>query len=226
MSRANIPDLVEWLTRFQPELRDDIDHGTRIDCTRKPGFYVHQCKTWRQAAHGDWMLVDVENDRVLTAEEYLEDVRGDDDVERMAALIYHATIYDNGLFLDCYAPEFANIDDVIALYENRSEEFDDLYTLISVDDDEAFCKWVEKTDPQYVADTLHYTWETDDSAVFLTRKSGERYQQRHPCPDSRIYAGYVWHNPDLYNTIALLAALDLEKSKLVFDEDRLDRLDY
>lgn len=37
---------------------------------------------------------------------------------------------------------------------------------------------------------------------------------------------YVWYNPDLYNTICLLAALDLEKSKLVFDEDRLDQLDY
>jgi len=237
MSRANIPDLVEWLTKFQPELRDDIDNGSRIDCTRKPGFYVRQHKTWRQATHGDWMLVDIENDRVLTAEEYLEDVRGDDDVERMAALIYHATNCINGLSLDCDmphgehycdcdTPEFANVDDVIALYENRSEEFDDLYKQLSVDDVEAFCKWVEKTDAQHVADTLEYTWETDDSAVFLTRKSGERYQARHPLPGSRIYAGYVWHNPDLYNAIALLAALDLEKSMLVFDEDRLDKLDY
>lgn len=226
MSRANIPDLVEWLTGFQPELQDDIDNGSRIDCTRKPGFYVRQYKTWQQVAHGDWMLVDVENDRVIPPEEYFEDVSGEDNVERMAEFIYHATIYDNGLFLDCDAPEFSNIDDVIALYENRSEEFDDLYKLISVDDEEAFCKWVEDTDAQYVADTLIYTWETDDDAVFLTRKSGERYQQRHPLPDSRIYAGYVWHNPDLYNAIALLAALDLEKSKLVFDENRLDQLDY
>lgn len=31
---------------------------------------------------------------------------------------------------------------------------------------------------------------------------------------------------DRLNAITLLAALDLEKSKLVFDEDRLDRLDY
>ncbi len=226
MSRANIPDLVEWLTRFQPELQDDIDHGARIDCTRKPGFYVRHYKTWRQAAHGDWMLVDVENYRVLTVEEYLEDVRGDDDVERMAEIICQAINYDSGLFLDCNTQEFANIDDVIALYENRSEEFDDLYTLISVDDIEEFCKWVEATDARYVADTLEYAWETDDSAVFLTRKSGERYQARHPRSDSRIYADYVWHNPDLYNAVALLAALDLEKSKLVFDEDRLDKLDY
>lgn len=237
MSRANIPNLKKWLTGFQPELRDDIDNGARIDCTRKPGFYVRQYKTWRPATYGDWLLVDVENYRVLTAEEYLEDVRGDDDVERMAALIYHATNCINGLALDCDMPHsehycdcdtpgFLDIDDVIALYENRSEEFDHLYKQISVDSYEAFCKWVGETDAQYVADTLHYTWETDDSAVFLTRKSGERYQARHPRPDSRIYAGYVWHNPDLYNTVALLAALDLEKSKLVFDEDRLDRLDY
>lgn len=237
MTRANIPDLVEWLTKFQPELRDDIDNGARIDYTRKPGFYVRQYKTWRQATHGDWMLVDIENDRVLTAEEYLEDVRGDDDVERMAEIICQATNDDDGLSLDCDwphgehycdcdTPEFANVDDVIALYENRSEEFDDLYKQLSVDDVEAFCKWVGETDPQHVADTLEYTWETDDHAVFLTRRSGERYQQRHPCPDSRIYANHVWHNPDLYNAISLLAALDLERSKLVFDEDRLDKLDY
>jgi hypothetical protein len=237
MSRANIPDLVEWLTKFQPELQDDIDHGARIDCTRKPGFYVRRHKTWRPAVHGDWLLVDTENYRVLTTEEYLEDVRGDDDVERMAEIIYKATNGDNGLsfdcprphgehFCDCDGPEFSNIDDVIALYESQSEEFDHLYKQISVEDFEAFCKWVEDTDAQYVADTLEYTWETDDHAVFLTRRSGERYQQRHPCPDSRIYANHVWHNPDLYNAISLLAALDLEKSKLVFDEDRLDRLDY
>lgn len=237
MSRANIPDLVKWLTVFQPELRDDIDNGARIDCTRKPGFYVRQYKTWQQAAYGDWMLIDVENDRILTAEEYLGEVLEDNDVERMAELIYHATNCDNGLSLDCDmphgehycdcdTPEFANIDDVIALYETQSEEFDDLYKQLSVDDDEAFCKWVEDTDAQYVADTLEYTWETIDSAVFLTRKSGERHRDRHAFPDTRIYADYVWHNPDLYNTICLLAALDLEKSKLVFDEDRLDRLDY
>ncbi len=250
MSRANIPDLVEWLTKFQPELQDDIDHGARIDYTRKPGFYVRQYKTWRRATYCDWLLVDVENDRVLTVEDYLEDVRGDDDVERMAEIIYKATNGDNGLSLDCAepgeyvnevcafiengilhycecdTPEFADIDDVIALYENRSEEFDDLYKQLSVDDVEEFCKWVGETDAGYVADTLEYAWETDDSAVFLTRKSGECYQERHPLPGSRIYAGYVWHNPDLYNAIALLAALDLEKSTLVFDEDRLDRLDY
>lgn len=235
MSRTNIPDLVEWLTKFQPELQDDIDHGSRIDCTRKPGFYVRHYKTWQQVAHGDWMLVDIENDRVLTVEEYLEDVWGDDNVERMAALIYHAANWINGLSLDCAWPhgehycdcdtqEFANIDDVIALYENGSEEFDHLYKLISVDDVEAFCKWVGETDAGYVADTLEYTWETDDSAVFLTRKSGERYQARHPRKDSRIYADWVWHNPDLYNAITLLAALDLEKSRLVFDETRLQLL--
>ncbi len=237
MSRANIPDLVEWLTGFQPELQDDIGNGARIDCTRKPGFYVRHYKTWLQAAHGDWMLVDVENDRVIPPEEYFEDVRGEDNVERMAEFIYHATNCINGLSLDCAwphgehycdcdTPEFADIDDVIALYETQSEEFDYLYKLISVSSYEEFCKWVEKTDAQYVADTLEYAWETDDHAVFLTRKSGERYQARHPLPDSRIYAGYVWHNPDLYNAITLLAALDLEKSKLVFDEDRLNRLDY
>ncbi|MDK8350351.1 hypothetical protein QP786_00020 [Gleimia europaea] len=237
MTRANIPDLVKWLTAFQPELQDDIDHGSRIDCTRKPGFYVRQYKTWRQVDYGDWMLVDIDYDRVFTSEEYLEDVWGEDDVERMAALIYHATKCDNGLSLDCDmphgehycdcdTPEFANIDDVIALHENQRKEFHNLYKQISVDDDEEFYKWVGKTDAQYVADTLDYTWETDGSAVFLTRKSGERYQDRHPRPDSRIYAGYVWHNPDLYNAIALLAALDLEKSTLVFDENRLTQLDY
>lgn len=237
MSRANIPDLVEWLTKFQPELQDDIDNGAQIDCTRKPGFYVRHYKTWRQAAHSDWMLAGVENDRVITGEEYLEDVRGEDNVERMAEIIYQAVNYDNGLSLDCAkphgehycdcdTPEFADKDEAIALHENQPEEFDHLYKQISVYGYEAFCKWVEDTDAQYVADTLEYTWETDDSAVFLTRKSGERYQARHPHPDSRIYAGYVWHNPDLYNAIALLAALDLEKSKLVFDENRLDKLDY
>lgn len=226
MSRANIPDLVEWLAGFQPELQDDIDNGARIDCTRKPGFYVPQYKTWKHRPYGDWKLVDIDDGKVLDAKEYLKEVKIYGEIKVMAALIYHATIYDNGLFLDCDAPEFSNIDDVIALYENRSEEFDDLYKLISVDDIEAFCKWVGETDAQYVADTLEYTWETIDSAVFLTRKSGERYQERHPCPDSRIYAGFVWHNPDLYNAITLLAALDLEKSTLVFDEDRLDKLDY
>lgn len=235
--RANIPDLVKWLTQFQPELQDDIDHGSRIDCTRKPGFYVRHYKTWRQAAYGDWMLTGIEIDRVLTVEEYLEDVRGDDDVERMAEIIYQATNYDNGLSLnctephgehycDCDTPEFADIDEVIALHENQPEEFHNLYKLISVDDDEAFCKWVEDTGTQYVADMLIYAWETDDNAVFLTRKSGERYQERHPLPNSRIYADWVWHNPDLYNAICLLAALDLEKSTLVFDENRLDQLDY
>lgn len=235
--RANIPDLVKWLAKFQPELQDDIDHGSRIDCTRKPGFYVRQYKTWRQVKYGDWMLVDIENDRVITAEEYLEDVRGDDDVERMAEFLYHATNCVNGLSLDCAephgehycecdTPEFADKDDVIALHENQPEEFHYLCKQIIVDDDEEFCKWVEKTDAQYEADTLEYTWETDDRAVFLTRKSGARYQERHPRPNSRIYADWVWHNPDLYNAIALLAALDLEKSTLMFDEDRLTQLDY
>lgn len=237
MSRANIPDLVEWLTGFQPELQDDIDNGARIDYTRKPGFYVRRYKTWQQATHGDWMLVDVENDRVLTVEEYLEDVRGNDDVERMAALIYNADNCINGLSLDCAWPHsgnycdcdtlgFLDIDDVTALHESQREEFDDLYKQISVDDVEEFCKWVVETDAGYAADTLEYTWETIDSAVFLTRKSGERYQERHPLPGSRIHADWVWHNPDLYNAIALLAALDLEKSSLVFDEDWLDKLDY
>lgn len=237
MSRANIPDLVEWLTKFQPELQDDIDHGSRIDCTRKPGFYVRQYKTWRQVEYVDWMLVDVENDRVISGEEYLEDVRGDDDVERMAEIIYQASNDYNGLSLDCAMPHgehycdcdtpgFLDIDDVTALHESQREEFDDLYKQISVSSYEEFCKWVGETDAGYVADTLEYAWETDVHAVFLTRKSGERYQQRHPLPGSRIYAGYVWHNPDLYNAVALLAALDLEKSTLVFDEDRLDRLDY
>ena len=235
--RANIPDLTQWLAKFQPELQDDIDHGSRIDCTRKPGFYVRQYKTWRQAAYGDWMLINIENGRVITGEEYLEDVRGDDDVERMAALIYHATNCDRGLALDCAephgehycecdTPEFADKDDVIALDKNRPEEFDYFYKQITVDDDEKFCKWVEKTDDRYETNSLEYTWATDDRPVFLTRKSGERYQDRHPRPDSRIYANWVWHNPDLYNTIALLAALDLEKSTLVFDENRLDQLDY
>ena len=237
MSRANIPDLVEWLTKFQPELQDDIDHGARIDCTRKPGFYVRQYKTWRPATYGDWMLVDTENGRVLTAEEYLEEVLEDDNVERMAELIYTAANWDNGLSLDCAwphsgnycdcdTPGFLDIDDVTALHETQREEFDHLYKQISVDYYEEFCKWVEKIDDRYLVDTLEYTWETDDNAVFLTRKSGERYQERHPLPDSRIYADYVWHNPDLYNAIALLAALDLEKSTLVFDENRLARLDY
>lgn len=235
--RANIPDLVKWLTVFQPELQDDIDNGARIDCTRKPGFYVRQYKTWRQVDYGDWMLIDVDNGRVITAETYLNEVRGDDDVEWMAALIYHATNCDRGLALDCTephgehycecdTPEFADKDDVIALDKNRPEEFDYLYKQITVDDDEKFCKWVEKTDDRYETNSLEYTWATDDRPVFLTRKSGERYQKRHPRPDSRIYAGYVWHNPDLYNAIALLAALDLEKSKLVFDDNRLDKLDY
>lgn len=223
--------LLAWLEMFQPELQDDIDHGARIDCTSKPGFYVRQYKTWQQVAHGDWMLVDIENDRVLTAEEYLEDVWGDDDVERMAELIYTATNYDNGLSLDCAephgehycdcdTPEFADIEEVLTLHENQPEEFHNLYQQITVDSYEEFCKWVVETDAGYVADTLEYAWETDDSAVFLTRRSGERYQERHPLPGSRIYAGYVWHNPDLYNAIALLAALDLEKSMLVFDETR------
>jgi hypothetical protein len=229
--------LLAWLEMFQPELQDDIDHGARIDCTRKPGFYVRQYKTWQQVAHGDWMLVDIENDRVLTAEEYLKEVIDDDDVERIAKIIYQASNDYNGLSLDCAwphgehycdcdTPGFLDIDDVIALRENQSEEFDHLYKQISVDDVEEFCKWVGETDAGYVAETLEYAWETDDSAVFLTRKSGERYQARHPCPDSRIYANWVWHNPDLYNAITLLAALDLEKSMLVFDEDRLDQLDY
>lgn len=237
MTRANIPDLVKWLTVFQPELQDDIDNGARIDCTRKPGFYVRQYKTWRQVDYGDWMLVDIENDRVITAEDYLEDVKRDVNVERMAELIYHATNCVNGLALecpwphgehycDCDTPEFADIDEVIALHENQPEEFHSLYKQITVDDDEAFCKWVENTDAQYETNSLEYTWATDDCAVFLTRKSGERYQDRHPRPDSRIYADWVWHNPDLYNTICLLAALDLEKSTLVFDENRLDKLDY
>lgn len=235
--RANIPDLVKWLTVFQPELQDDIDNGSRIDCTRKPGFYVRQYKAWRQVDYGDWMLIDIENDRVITGEEYLENVRGDADVEWMAALIYHATNCDKGLALDCTephgehycecdTPEFADKDDVIALHENQPEEFDYLYKQITVDDDEAFCKWVENTDEQYETNSLEYTWAIDNRAVFLTRKSGERYQERHPRPDSRIYADYVWHNPDLYNAIALLAALDLERSTLVFDENRLDKLDY
>lgn len=232
--RANIPDLTQWLAKFQPELQDDIDHGSRIDCTRKPGFYVRQYKTWRQVKYGDWMLVDIENDRVITGEKYLEDVNS---VERMAELIYHATNCDKGLALDCPGPhgehycecdtpEFSDKYDVLALHENQPEEFHNLYQQITVDSYEEFCKWVEKTDAQYVADTLEYTWATDDRVVFLTRKSGERYQDRHPRPDSRIYAGYVWHNPDLYNAIALLAALDLEKSTLVFDENRLTQLDY
>ncbi len=32
MSRANIPDLVEWLAGFQPELQDYIDHGAHPVC--------------------------------------------------------------------------------------------------------------------------------------------------------------------------------------------------
>lgn len=232
--RANIPDLVKWLTVFQPELQDDIDNGARIDCTRKPGFYVRQYKTWWQVKYGDWMLVDIENDRVITGEKYLEDVNS---VERMAELIYHATNCVNGLALDstephgehcceCDTPEFSDKYDVLALYENQPVEFHNLYKQIIVDNNEEFYKWVGNNDAQHVAEKLDYTWETDEGAVFLTRKSGERYQKRHPRKDSRIYAGYVWHNPDLYNAICLLAALDLEKSTLVFDENRLDKLDY
>ncbi|WP_297572255.1 hypothetical protein [uncultured Actinomyces sp.] len=235
--RANIPDLKQWLAKFQPELQDDIDNGARIDCTRKPGFYVRQYKTWRQATYGDWMLVNIDDGEVAEAEEYLTKVSEEGEIKDKAEFIYHATNCDNGLALECLwphgehycecdTPEFADIEEVIALHENQPEEFHNLYQQITVDSYEEFCKWVEKTDAQYVADTLEYTWATDDRVVFLTRKSGERYQDRHPRPDSRIYADYVWHNPDLYNAIALLAALDLEKSTLVFDEDRLDQLDY
>ena len=235
--RANIPDLVKWLTVFQPELQDDIDNGSRIDCTRKPGFYVRQYKTWRHVSYGDWMLVNIDDGEVVEAGEYLTKVSEEGEIKDKAEFIYHATNCDKGLSLDCPGPhgghycecdtpEFADKDDVIALHENQPEEFHDLYKQIIVDDDEEFCKWVEKTDDRYAINRLIRDWETDDRAVFLTRKSGERYQKRHPRPDSRIYAGYVWHNPDLYNAIALLAALDLEKSTLVFDENRLDKLDY
>lgn len=232
--RAIIPDLKKWLTVFQPELQDDIDNGSRIDCTRKPGFYVRQYKTWRHIDYGFWMLINIENGRVITGEEYLEDVNS---VERMAELIYYATNCVNGLALDCTephgehycecdTPEFSDKYDVLALYENQPIEFQNLYEQIIVDGNEEFCKWVEKIDDRYATNRLIHDWKIDDRAVFLTRKSGERYQERHPRPDSRIYADWVWHNPDLYNAIALLAALDLEKSTLVFDENRLDQLDY
>lgn len=183
MTRANIPDLVKWLTVFQPELQDDIDNGARIDCTRKPGFYVRQYKTWRQATYGDWMLVDIENDRVLTAEKYLEEVLEDNSVERMAELIYHATNCVNGLALDCTephgehycecdTPEFSDKYDVIDLHENQSEEFDHLYKQIIVDNNEEFYKWVGNNDAQHVAEKLDYTWET--ASLFKT--SGSAYR--------------------------------------------------
>ncbi|MDU4287448.1 MAG: hypothetical protein E7I43_07190 [Actinomyces sp.] len=233
--RANIPDLKQWLAKFQPELQDDIDHGARIDCTRKPGFYVRQYLEFTPDPHGDLVIHDYDGWETSSFNEFKQRLIDADNITVISNLVYRASRDEHGFEIvcnahlgecvyDCFKPEFDSLEqleqlDCKALYE--------LFDSVSI-------TWNGKQEAaDYIASHTAYgayraepVWVTDDRAVFLTRKSGERYQKRHPRPDSRIYAGFVWHNPDLYNTIALLAALDLEKSTLVFDENRLDQLDY
>lgn len=233
--RANIPDLAQWLAKFQPELQDDIDNGARIDCTRKPGFYVRQIKQFMPASHGGVVVYDCDALDACTFYEFKQHLIDADNITAISNLVYHASRDEHGFEIvcnahrgecvyDCYKPEFESLEQLEQLdYETLLELFNSVFVTWNREQEAA----------DYINSKTSYEaylgveeWQIDDSAVFLTRKSGERYQERHPRPDSRIYAGFVWHNPDLYNAIALLAALDLEKSTLVFDENRLDKLDY
>lgn len=54
----DIERVVDSAAKALTALQDDIDNGSRIDCTLKPGFYVRQYKTWRQAAYGDCQIGD------------------------------------------------------------------------------------------------------------------------------------------------------------------------
>lgn len=230
----NIPDLAQWGKKFQRELLDDIDHGARIDSTRKPGFYTVQTRKYVSDPCGDWILFD--DGHPLTLGDFLTQVEKDGDVALMSQLIYDACEVNNGLILDgcscvymcdCDTPEFSSPMDVERLYDANREEFIRLYRSVCVDDPQQFAEYVAEAMPDYMLGQVSYEWVDDMDAVFLTRKSGKRYAHRHyRSGETRVYARYVWHNPDLYNAIALLAALDFDESQLVFNEERLKQLDY
>lgn len=232
--RLNLPDLAMWGKMFQRELVDDIDNGARIDCTRKPGFYTVQTRQYVSDPDGEWMLFDADGD-AITLREYI--VTQTTDRVRAGRLMYAASNNEHGLMFDCTEPhgeygcecepiEFEQLDDVYELQDRYPEHFNALYGLVVIDDPEEFARYAEHTG-EHMADRVDTRWVDDLGGVFLTRKSGERYANRHhPGEETKVYAHYVWHNPDLYNAIALLAALDFNKSKLVFDNARLDQLDY
>lgn len=237
----NIPnDLSTWLAHFQAELRDDIDNGARLDCTRKPGFYTVQTRQYIAHPDGEWMLFTVDDDTALTPSEYLNHLAEMNAVRQMAEILFYACQNENGLFLDicpghgesswccdCDCPDFASPQVTLHLADIQMTVFKDLYDHVIIEDEEAFTQYVTRKDEDYVAQLVQCKWVDDDNAVFLTRKSGERYAERHyGGKENRVYARWVWHNPDLYNIIAALAALDIEKSTLVFDHDRLRKLDY
>lgn len=214
-------DLTAWLTRFQAELRDDITNGARIDSTRKPGFYYIREVVKHERMGDDRPYVDAILDRITS----------DDNLLARAA--YHAIEEEHGLELscgcarpwkcDCPKWNFASIDDAAAAVAANREAL--VEQLDIVDDDECYDEFYAWARSLPELEHLFYEERREHRLdhVFLTRKSGERHARRyeHRYNQPTVYAHHVDEsNPDLLNAIRFLAALDLEKSRLVLNQEQ------
>ena len=226
-----------WLKRFQAELNDEFTNGPAKDLTQRPAFYTLRQEKFVYSPEGDYWLID-------------EDGKATDPYEELARLkdeypheiLYLAENSKAGLSCDClgYCVSEANsycqcdplgIDSEEAakkLQENDPELFENALNGIYIDDYNQWDWWRAKHNltPQCMErgdiEDVELT-----HAFFLTRKSAERHIQRYYHDDGKTHcsgASNIWHNPDLQRLVVFMACLDLDKSELVVDENRLTRL--
>lgn len=225
-----------WLKRFQAELNDEFTNGPAKDFTQRPAFYTLRQPTFVYTPEGDCWLIDEYGKATDPIEEFCQLIK-----EYPHEILYLASNGMYGLDMDhsvvghgeaaycnCACPILRSVEEAKRLEEAAPDFFRNGLDLV------------------FVADWLEWNWwrakhnltppcmERGDivdveltHAFFLTRKSAERHIERYYHDDGKTWcsgASSIWHNPDLQRLVVFLACLDLDKSTLVIDENRLTRL--
>lgn len=212
-------DLTAWLGRFQTELRDDITNGAHFDYTRKPGFYyICENVTYRRP---DECTPDIEDlfwhikhhEDLLARAAYHAD-REEHGLETQCGRGWHATEY-----CECEPWNFTSIEDAAKAVAKDFDAVEESLCIRNEDDFYAWASTLPELEHLFYEERLEHRLDH----VFLTRKSGERHATRHK--HRYIQPTVCVHcvdesNPDLLNAIRFLAALDLEKSHLILNQEQ------
>lgn len=231
----NLGKFMAWLKRFQAELNDEFTNGPAKDLTKRPAFYTLHQPRFIYHPEGDYWLIDEDGNATDPIEEFDQLIK-----EYPHEILYLASNNEYGLAMDCSAGghgessycdcdplELESVEEAKRLEARDPDFFRDCLRLVLVEDWSEWERWRWEhglTPPCMVRGDVEDFELTH--AFFLTRKSAERHIKRY-YPNSKTRcsgANYIWHNPDLQRLVVFMACLDLDKSTLVIDENRLTRL--
>lgn len=225
-----------WLKKFQAELNDEFTNGPAKDLTKRPAFYTLRRPEFVYTPEGDYWLIDEDGNTTDPIEEFNQLIK-----EYPHEILYLASNGEYGLSMECLMSRHREMTDCGCNYP-RLESIEEAKRL-EAHSPESFRNGLDLV---FVKDWLEWDWwrarhglippcmergDIEDveltHAFFLTRKSAERHIQRYYHDDGKTRcsgANNIWHNPDLQRLVVFMACLDLDKSTLVIDENRLTRL--